>query len=210
MCSTAIVSRAAPLSACGKSLLSLQRPPTMWTRWAYKAHSYVWTISFPFAPFSAKKQLAEGLVLSKLDYNDAVFNPLTMYLIKRLQRVLVKLAHKAIHRENWPEYLPLQQHIPARPLRSSGDMQLSIPLVSGTQQVCAKAFNDLPTSIRNCSDYLTNSRQRRGDYILIVHRSCWLRGLRSDSNRNNAIHSKQLLRGEKYMLSLWKKSLWEK
>ena len=44
------------------------------------------------APFSVKKQLAECLILSKLDYNDTVFNPLPAYLIKTLQRVQLAVA----------------------------------------------------------------------------------------------------------------------
>lgn len=39
------------------------------------------------APFHVKKQLAESLILSKLDYNDAVCYPLPAYLQKKLQRV---------------------------------------------------------------------------------------------------------------------------
>ena len=37
-------------------------------------------------PFSVRKQLAENLMLSKLDYNDSVFTPLPVYLVKRLQK----------------------------------------------------------------------------------------------------------------------------
>ena len=44
------------------------------------------------APFSVRKQLVESLMLSKLDYNDAVFTPLPVYLIKRLQRVQLEAA----------------------------------------------------------------------------------------------------------------------
>ena len=44
------------------------------------------------APFSVRKQLVESLMLSKLDYNNAVFTPLFVYLIKRLQRVHLAAA----------------------------------------------------------------------------------------------------------------------
>ena len=68
---------------------------------------------------------------------------------------LLKLAHKAIYREDWPEYLQVERHVPARLFRSSGDTQLSIrTLVSGTfQQACTKTFNELPSTIRNCSEH---------------------------------------------------------
>jgi exonuclease III len=38
-----------------------------------------------FANFNLRKHLAESLILSKLDYNDIVFEPLQQYLLKRLQ-----------------------------------------------------------------------------------------------------------------------------
>ena len=40
-----------------------------------------------FADFRLKRQLAESLVLTKLDYCDVVFYPLPDYLLKRLQKV---------------------------------------------------------------------------------------------------------------------------
>ena len=39
-----------------------------------------------FADFKLRKQLAETLVLTKLDYNMSVYDPLPAYLMKRLQR----------------------------------------------------------------------------------------------------------------------------
>ena len=39
------------------------------------------------APFRLRKQLAESLVLAKIDYGDQVYTPLTVMLQKRLQRV---------------------------------------------------------------------------------------------------------------------------
>ena len=39
------------------------------------------------APLNVRKQLAESLVLSKLDYNDIVFHPLPQYQQKKLQRI---------------------------------------------------------------------------------------------------------------------------
>ena len=44
------------------------------------------------APFQVRKQLAESLILSKLDYNDTVTFPLHGYLVKRLQRVQLAAA----------------------------------------------------------------------------------------------------------------------
>ena len=44
------------------------------------------------APFNVRKQLAESLVLSKLDYNNIVIYPTHEYLVKRLQRVQLAAA----------------------------------------------------------------------------------------------------------------------
>lgn len=38
-------------------------------------------------PFHVRKQVAECLILSKIDYNDIVSHPIPEYLLKRLQRV---------------------------------------------------------------------------------------------------------------------------
>ena len=40
-----------------------------------------------FTPFDVRKQLAEVLVLSKLDYRNVVYDSVPAYLIKRMQRV---------------------------------------------------------------------------------------------------------------------------
>ena len=39
------------------------------------------------APFNLRKQLAESLILSKIDYGDQVYTPLTVVQYKRLQKV---------------------------------------------------------------------------------------------------------------------------
>ena len=43
-------------------------------------------------PFQVRKQLAESLILSKLDYNDTVTFPIHDYLVKRIQRVQLAAA----------------------------------------------------------------------------------------------------------------------
>ena len=44
------------------------------------------------ALFKVRKQLAETLILSRIDHNDVVSNPIRDYLIKRLQRVQLAVA----------------------------------------------------------------------------------------------------------------------
>ena len=43
-------------------------------------------------PFNVRKQLAECLILSKIDHNNVVSHPIAEYLIKRLQRVQLAAA----------------------------------------------------------------------------------------------------------------------
>jgi hypothetical protein len=45
-----------------------------------------------FTPFYLRKQLAEQLILSKMDYGDLVFNPLPDYLLSRLQKIQFSAA----------------------------------------------------------------------------------------------------------------------
>ena len=45
-----------------------------------------------FTPFYLLKQLAEQLILSKMDYGDLVFNPLPDYLLSRLQKIQFSAA----------------------------------------------------------------------------------------------------------------------
>ena len=45
-----------------------------------------------FTPYKLRKHLAESLILSRLDFNDIIFYPLTERLINRLQRVQYSAA----------------------------------------------------------------------------------------------------------------------
>ena len=142
------------------------------------------------APFAIRKQLAESLILSKLDYCDVVINPIPEYQTKRLQRVqnactafvigkyartkdvtslgwlpirerrklnLLKLIHKALFSENWPNNLRLDlRTVNAYNLRSSVAPQLSVPGMKETdtfQHMAAQSFNSLPDYIRNITEY---------------------------------------------------------
>ena len=44
-------------------------------------------------PFPVRKQLAECLILSKIDYNDIVSHPIPEYLLRRLQHVQLGLVY---------------------------------------------------------------------------------------------------------------------
>ena len=138
-----------------------------------------------FTPFHVRKQLAESLILSVIDYNDVVCHPVPDYLIKRVQRVqlaaasfvvnhyasisdvlklgwlpvkyrkdfhITKLIFKALYRDDWLWYLPLEIYKPGRYLRSSNELKLVVPSVKGTfQHTASKICNSLPTKIRTCN-----------------------------------------------------------
>ena len=140
------------------------------------------------APYHARKQFVESLVMSKLDYGCVVFYPLPQYQMKRLQRVqstcagyvleryavledlqklnwlqvikrrdlaLLKITHKALYDDVWPDYLRLKFHtVSAYNLRSLEALKLAIPTESGTfQDSAARLFNTLPDRLRQEPDY---------------------------------------------------------
>ena len=140
------------------------------------------------APYHARKQFVESLVMSKLDFGCVVFYPLPEYQMKRLQRVqstcagyvlgryavledlqklnwlqvikrrdlaLLKIAHKALYDDVWPDYLRLKFHtVSAYNLRSLEALKLAIPTESGTfQDSAARLFNTLPDRLRQEPDY---------------------------------------------------------
>jgi hypothetical protein len=49
-------------------------------------------IIFFFTTFTLRKHLAESLIISRLDFSDIVFYPLTEHLLNRLQRIQYSAA----------------------------------------------------------------------------------------------------------------------
>ena len=73
---------------------------------------------------------------------------------------MMKMAHKALHQNSWPAYLPLKIKSDERLLRSSVATQVEVPLESGTFQATAsQLFNVLPIEPRNCTNFNQFSRQ---------------------------------------------------
>jgi hypothetical protein len=48
--------------------------------------------NFNFTTFTLRKHLAESLIISRLDFSDIVFYPLTEHLLNRLQRIQYSAA----------------------------------------------------------------------------------------------------------------------
>ena len=80
-------------------------------------------------------------------------------LIERRSYQLLQCVFKALHFDYWPQYLKLEQYIPARDLRLSCEVKLKVPIESGTLQDSLEAmFNALPSYLRNCTDFRSFKR----------------------------------------------------
>ena len=143
------------------------------------------------APFKVRKQLAQCLVLSKLDYCNTIFHPLPEYQIKRLQRVqntcaALVLRHHAKSSDvlnlNW---LPIRERIELSLLKvthkslyyegwpknlqlefqrscSYNLLRFSVPRETDTfKSMAARSFNSLPDSVRQLTDYHTFTKATR-------------------------------------------------
>ena len=72
---------------------------------------------------------------------------------------MLKMAHKALHQNPWPAYLPLKIKPGERPLRLRVATQVEVPLESGTFQATAsQLFNVLPIELGNCTGFNQFSR----------------------------------------------------
>ena len=145
-----------------------------------------------YANYNRRKQLAETLVLSKLDYALPLLSNANQIEINRLQKVLrsaasfvtyrysrtsdvinlrwipmkeqidyyqLKLAHKAIYDETFPEYLKLT--FKSRDVRLRNVYECTLPSNMETTTFkgsISKIFNDLPVNLRSEKKYKTFSR----------------------------------------------------
>ena len=74
--------------------------------------------------------------------------------LERTELLLLKFAHRAIHTNTWPEYLPLPLHDPKGNVRSSDTLQIAIPMDKQTfQDLAAKLFYRLPANVRSYNDF---------------------------------------------------------
>ncbi|XP_022805286.1 E3 ubiquitin-protein ligase DZIP3-like [Stylophora pistillata] len=75
-------------------------------------------------------------------------------VIERRSYQLLQCVLKALYFDYWPQYLKLEQHVPARNLRWSCEVRLKVPIETGTfQDSSAAIFNALPSYLRNCTDF---------------------------------------------------------
>ena len=104
-------------------------------KWPDRIKQLVWTyinLAYTVKRHNVKKQLAQSLILSRLDYNNIVYHPLPAYQQKKLQRVQNSTAsfvtniystEKDVLKLGW---LPINERVQFNPLKSS-HQAMSIP-----------------------------------------------------------------------------------
>ena len=85
-------------------------------------------------PFKLKRQVAELLVLSKMDYADAVFRPLPSRLLKRLQKVQNAAASFVLGRYAKEKDVITLGWLPMKERRDWNMMKLSFKYVNDQQK----------------------------------------------------------------------------
>ena len=97
---------------------------------------------------------AAGFVLNHYCSEKDVLKLGWLPTLENTQLNILKLGHRALYNNNWPEYLTLSRHNPSRALRTSSTPLLEISLLKGTfQDSVANLYNDLPVSISCIPDY---------------------------------------------------------
>ena len=96
------------------------------------------------------QKVAVSFVLGRYCSRDDIVKLNWLPIKERREFNYLKLTHKAIHAENWPDINKLEIKTTGRALRNSDEIKLQTPLINGTfQDEASKYFNQLPTEIRN-------------------------------------------------------------
>ena len=117
------------------------------------------TVTYPLPMFLQKRMqrvqnAAAGFVLNHYCSEKDVLKLGWLPTLESTQLNILKLGHRALYNNNWPEYLTLSRHNPSRALRPSSTPLLEISLLKGTfQDSVANLYNDLPASISSIPDY---------------------------------------------------------
>ena len=117
------------------------------------------TVSYPLPMFLQKKMqrvqnAAAGFVLNRYCSEEDVLKLGWLPTLENTQLNILKLGHRALYNNNWPEYLKLSRHNSSRTLRSTSAPFLQISLLKGTFQYSVpNLYNDLPANISSIPDY---------------------------------------------------------
>ena len=75
-------------------------------------------------------------------------------IYERRQMHQLRITHKSLYSELWPSNLKLDTQCTSRSLRNSNEIRLKPSNITGTfQDTASKLFNNLPTSLKNNTDY---------------------------------------------------------
>ena len=133
---------------CYKTLATLRRTKNMTQQETKKslAQSLVLsklnfnnTVTYPLSAFLQKKvqqgqNAAASFVLNRFCSEKDVLEVGWLPTLEGTQYNILKLVHKALHKDTWPSSLALIEYNPGRELRSSRATTLQILLVKGTWQ----------------------------------------------------------------------------
>ena len=171
------------IPSCYKTLATLRRIKIMTPQETKKslAQSLVLsklhfndTVTYPLPAFLQKKvqrvqNAAASFVLNRFCSERDVLEVGWLPTLERTQYNIMKLVHKALHKDTWPSSLALIRHNPGQELRSSRATTLQIPLVKGTWQDSAvNLFNGLPETVRSCTNF---SAFRKESYRIMQARA---------------------------------------
>ena len=97
------------------------------------------TVTYPLPMFLQKRIQREqnataGFVLNRYCSEEDVLKLGWLLTFENTKLNILKLGHRALYNNNWPEYLTLSIHNPSRSLRSSSTPRVQISLLKVTFQ----------------------------------------------------------------------------
>ena len=97
-----------------------------------------------------------SFVVGRYSTSTDVINLKWLPIDERIDFNIIKLAHKAIHQENFPVYLKLGFNTNIRSNRIDNQNTLRVPVTQKTfEGKASRIFNDLPSNIRREVNYET-------------------------------------------------------
>ena len=142
-----------------------------------KVH-YACSVFHPLPAFQMKRlqrlqNACAGFVMRRFAGLEDVIKLKWLPVKENVELNILKLTHKSLYDEAFPEYLNLHLHkVSAYNLRSTVAPVLSIPRESGTfQHSAATIFNKLPATIRNTTEYVAFCRSVRSHLLATLNLS---------------------------------------
>ena len=99
------------------------------------------------------QKVAASFVLRRYCSRDDIVSLNWLPIKERREFNYLKLTHKVIHSDNWPDRNKLKIEKTGRAFRSSDEIELQKTLVNGTfQDEASEYVNQLPTEMRNAKN----------------------------------------------------------